>query len=596
MSDRVDDPAEIRLERMAASPAPDQTLHPEAKASPRLRDEPIAPAPRLLYNQLSLQQLAEERYVSDLLDIWGDAHPNGGGDDRLRDIFVRGVLRVVDPVALTTSVPVEESAAPPAGIPGDAGEVELLVTRRAAALDSPEMAEEFIRTVLAPTLARLEDQHLGTREQRVDIIVRALDRVQGSAGAATLADALARYMEGQGERSTGYFATLGNLGTLAFRPDNPAPSYFLAHHGLRGMLALTPLPADAERLGRRVASTISFNMAARIASARQDQGLPPDEPFRTTVQALLRISTLAANEIELEDGPERADSLASKLGLEPASIATLTVVSSMSGVSAAWGEAGPDLARLEATGAIIIDAAGDGSGAVSRLFNAGVSLNRSTNAAGFAPARLAIYALGLRIALRRAPSLVEALVEFNGLQCAGNLIAAAEGQAGRLEGLKPLLSNIAALASWTDLERIDAKAERNLAVIGLATKRLGIKAGELDTDEMRVAVETALASLLAGGFSADEGPPDDASVVRAVFTSRELAGDGEWGLANVIGELVRQRDETLTDVLARYSTFLDAGPFVPLGLISAEHWEQEEARHLVPLDSIVPALEELSVR
>lgn len=586
----------------------------DTKGDPGLRAaEPIA-APL----QEVEPRTPEELYTQFLRTIWNVVHPNatpGARQEQLWEAGRAGVLSVIEPAALSGRADTSPSGGSSGAIAGTVVEVELLVANDVDQLADPARVVPYVHERLAPTFERFERMGEGSRERRVDVVVRALRPLAGLPGTVRLVtDSLVGYLEGQpeAERDDGFYATVGNLAVLCVgRQNAPArsASLVLYHRVLDGMMALARhgVATDPRTVAANV-TTAAGNAAALIALAQLDEDRDAADA-RLVLVDLLTIAAATARSADVED--ERATTVLALLDLTVAGPPgdVVAVLSQMVGAGAPWGEDLVEVSRLESAGGIAKLLEGQGTNAVSGMFNAAVSLDRhaASDTQPFLEGQLVLNGLGLWIATETSDTLLAALVDSNGLRCAVNLLGTAvtyhdvvPGARWRElvgQGFGELLSALAALGAWDSLTTLgDDSVRLSVARVARAVRRLDVSAaeGEVDKDSLVRRLRDVLRALLPDWRPSGDLAVDCAGAVRAVFA--ELLAKPEWELGQRVKELSEKRADP-AGVLERYYAPYTAGdaPPVAAGIISRSDWDTLGTRLLQPVTSVAARLRAFSI-
>ncbi len=218
-----------------------------------------------------------------------------------------------------------------------------------------------------------------------------------------------------------------------------------------------------------------------------------------------------------------------------------------------------------------------------------------------------INCLGLRMAFRQSPNLVEALTFYDGLDCAVNFAASyvdyrREGSVPPLlRDLEPFMRLLVSLSVWPPLDgRAPATDQGRLAS---AAGAVGItRDGQANFAELPDQTETAIEVLRAQ--AKPEAPPrvddpvlDAAALTRHVFQRMLPRPPDVEGLPAKLDKVIAGRGDAGATLRTRYQAYarvskdgVGPGPLVAAKVMTKFEWDELEARLLSRLPSIVPAL------
>ena len=551
------------------------------------------------------REAAEALYRERLAQIWSAAL---GDDTERAGEFDRFVTAMTD---VGAAIPVSE-APQAAGLAGDATTVRVLVSDAVRGADSSTI-EQFMRDVLAPTIDRLEREGRVTAEERSDIVGSTLFPLRRDPAAGTLALAVVRHLHTQppDQRGAGWFATVANMGGVVTgvrdrdRSEAGVAVYHLVLSGLR-----QTAESSSEFLtggnARLAVNNSAFNGAAAMADMLQRERLGHSNPAAMRVLRQLKVISGATVR---DQGVDRAVGLAVLEALAlPADdpVAAITALVDMGAVAGAWQADLTGQARLEAASGTADAATADPRDAAGRLFNAGVSLGRREDRRSpeVVLRRMLLNVLGLRLSLGRSEDVVTDLVEFSGLDCAVNLVAAYNeyrGFEGRPnDAVHDLVRRLVALGSWPPLAgrapAVDLARLRNVGTeIGISAARTA------EAPQLPGPVQSAIDALrvMLDLPAAVEAPVfDTARIVGAMFggSFEAPSGDGE-PLERQVAEVVRFRGDPVRALLIQYEPLapnaadpIGSGPLVPAGLMARAEWDSLVGRVTAPLASVAPLL------
>jgi hypothetical protein len=507
---------------------------------------------------------------------------------------------------------------------GDAATVQLLVSA-AVERATPEELTEFIGSTLPATVERLEAEGRATRESIADIVLAALFRLDGVAAIADVLSALFGYLAAEEHRpGVGQLVTAGQVGRLLSDlrpPESHFQSAYIYHFVLRGVWREAGRNGQAQELVSKAAGNLGIIMWRLLRLNRRLPGSGPDPGIwvadargTAVLRALRGIGAVCSREPAIER--PLAEEVLVGLGLEhPAPAAALAVVEGLGALANPWSGDPVDVARLEASSAVVAAGAGERRTVAPRLYNAAVTLRLSEGAASvpFIGARLALNALGLRWALRLAgdDDLLAAMAGLEGLDCATSLLGDSLTYQDVSPRDEPLWSALTALAQQIGgLPRELAGVPSllvPLARIDQTIRRLAVPAITGVTPRALAGAADQLINVLQPGQSSPAGHGVGNQLVESAWTIRELfeqtLGHRDWGLRAPIAELVERRQDPLADFRLRYEPYagpigdrFGAGTLVPGGLLDSDQWRSVgESLHRDP-GSIAPHLVDLAAR
>lgn len=595
-------------------PPPGQAVDSGDKETTTEKDQPIVTT-----------ELAPEdkrtpaEYVDGLLrKAWRDAHSDHSWDDADVERFVSELGRVTDvstfaPKPLLDALMHGDDAKLGTALPGDISEVQLRISALANQLGEPGSTAAFVRRALAATVERLERDGVGSREERVDLIVRIVRDVAGRPATARLALALHRYLAGQTSRTLGYYVTVTNLASLMVTTAESSAelfSSFLHHHALLGALRLarTRELDTSESLAATVVTNSSHNLAAVLAQHLQKRRDPEVESEARPM--LRRLMTIAASAATRRGGEVGSAWTVSLLHLDEDVPAPdiITALHEMGSIPMAWDSPSIDLAWLEASSAVAVLSSDDPTATAARLFNAGISLNNPTlKEPEGSVARCLMNAFGLLAAVTLAPDLPSALTTFHGLDCAVNFLGAStrvkvENHA-EWAVIHPLARLVASLPRH--LIRNEPELARNLELdfgrIAGSSRQLALNGEEpVGHDALGAVAVGAVRQLIGRDPTPDRLIEQNELIELGAFVLdqvfRTILGQEKWSLRSEVLAVARSRqhpDQTLVEQYERFAEPRDdelgASPLVPW-VTDEETWQGIGRELLDPIDSIVSSL------
>jgi hypothetical protein len=580
--------------------------------------------------EAALTRSPADVYEERLRAIWqathgGDSPPGPDSGDTAAWDLVREAVGGVENLTLIGAAVAEQYRRLSAGqaggtqgigLAGDPSTIELLVSTAIEQLPREEIPA-FVSGPLAVTVERLQ-REVGrngdmTRERIVDIVLRALEPLRGTAWAARLVPPLLGFLNGERRKPTiGIYATVAMLAQLTVGLNDRQSRLiriFLYHYALVGVWRLFEQgDITFEPQVRQVVSVSAGNAGMNLWQLLPER--TADGRGAREVLLLRTILTTTAREMGI--GEAQAATILAALGLaNPEARAALTVLNEAGALGGPWTSDWLDLAWLESAAAVAAIASGSAPDqAAARLYNAAVSLQAvaEPQAAGPLRARMLLDGLGLRWSLLLGTDVVDALDRLEGLDCASGFLRAVsqyqdEGHdqtefwppviklAVLLSDLpKRLPRNRPALAAG--IAKL-AEAARNVRLAGTVARDVGI-------EELAATTVGAIDALRPSGVSpqADDLQPyllDTAALIRSVF--EEILGRATWGLRDTIDEMVGLRSNPPEQFISRYQPFteppasrLGTGPPVTAGVVSPQEWEDIESALLHDPGSIVPAL------
>lgn len=585
------------------------------------------PAPEVTLAPPSAADLYKER----LRGIWEATHgglsppgATGGNADAWElvqnAVIDGGNLALIGAAVIAQHRKPADVAGGPAdtGLAGDARTVEILVGSAIQQL-AAEQIPVFISGTLARTVERLE-REIGrssdvTREQIVDIVLRALEPLRGTAVAGRLVPPLLGFLSGERRRPTvGIYTTVAVLSQLMIGLDDRQSRLvriFLYHYALLGVWRLLhenpglPFDAPTRQLVSVAAGNAGMNLwqvlPERIAGATGTE----------QVMTLRVIHMVTARELGVAETD--AAGLLNALGMaNPHARAMLTVINEAGALGSPWSKDWTDVARLESAAAVAAIAAGSAPDqAAARLYNASVSLQGLANATALEPlrARMLLNALGLHWSLQLATGLRDALDRLEGIDCASGFLYAAGQYQDEGHGpaaFWPAVVELAALLGELHrrLPQDRPALTTKVARLADATNRVRLPSGtiprEASYEELAAAAIRAVDALrLSGAIPQAENLQshllDTATMIRSIFD--QILAQATWGLRERIEELADRRGDPRDEFTARYQPFtepadspLGTGPPVAAGVATPQEWETIAHGMLRDPGSLVPAL------
>lgn len=572
---------------------------------------------------------AADLYKERLRGIWEATHgglnppgansPNAGAWELVQDAVINGGNLALIGAAVVqhrSSAGAGGGAADP-GLSGDPRTVEILVGSAIQQLP-PEQIPAFISGPLARTCERLE-REVGrgdvTREQIVDIVVRAMEPLRGTEVAGRMVPPLLGFLNGENRAPTvGIYTTVAVLAQLMIGLDDRRSRLvriFLYHYALLGVWRLLHedpgLAFDAPV--RQVVSVAAGNagmnlwqvLPDRVAEAR---GTPEVLALRVILMITVR---------ELGVAEPDAAAILEALGMaNPHARAMLTVINEAGALASPWSADWTDVAWLESAAAVAaVAAAASPDQAAARLYNASVSLQGLPDAAAPGPlrARMLLNALGLYWSLLLGTGLRDAMDRLEGVDCASGFMYAAgqyQDEGHDQTRFWPAVTGLAALL--TDLPRRLPQDRPVLATkvarLAEAAGRVRLPAGTIPREPEYANLVTATIGVIDALRSSGAIPEtesltahllDTATVIRGVY--EEILDRQDWGLRETVEDLTSRRGNPREEFLSSYApysepadSFLGTGPPVTAGAASEEEWNQIAAVLLRDPGSIVPVL------
>ncbi|MGH8906865.1 MAG: hypothetical protein ACRD0K_10200 [Egibacteraceae bacterium] len=571
--------------------------------------------------QIPQERSWEDGYRARLELIWEVAHASSGYqfDPGERQAFLDSMVDV-----LSESPPGEREAAltadMPEAIPGDVGTVELVIDAQVPQLRDPTALERFVRYTVAPTMRRLERRGEGTYEQRVDAISSVLSAVRGTPATADLAWQLVAYLQGQApeDRGMGFYTTIAilavSLSTVSPAAGGPRNEqagfcYHLTVEGMRWVAMRDELD-ELDPASSGIVSSAAFNLASGISTLFQRRGGASD-PDLPMLRELKAISAATASPLNIEE--QRAADVVQALGFHTdRHVPFATVLSNMGSVTQAWVQTQIGRARLEATSGVVDAASDRPEHPAARLFNAGVSLGRARDAVAqeqvlaILEGRFLLNAVGLRIALTLGGDLIEALIRYDGLDCAVNFVATfAEYRRTSgpetLRALEPLTQELLNLTTSARVRQASPPAD--IGRLLNSAQRLNLTPKQqTDFSALPRMIEQAIEAIRA----ATNGPAlhedqllDSARLVRHTFATVVPQTPESAHLQQTVDEVVASRDRPVETLIDRYAPYarspehpvVGIGPLVPAGVVDPATWDSFVQWLSAPAPSMVPALQ-----
>jgi hypothetical protein len=382
---------------------------------------------------------------------------------------------------------------------------------------------------------------------------------------------------------------------------------FLYHYALNGMWHLvrdgqTTLDARVRDVVAGAAGNSAMNLWQILPT--RTAATPGGEVVRS-----LRMIT-AATLRDLPVAENDAEQILSLLGMEAADApAALTVLEAIGGLGGAWTSDPADMARAESAAAVTAALVRTRHSQVAaRLYNAAVSLIAATGSpANPLRARMLLNALGLRWALIYGSDLIDAMDEYEGLDCAFAFLRAAR----QYEDER--LNQGASWPAVTRLMELLAELPRQLPhdrpgmITGLA--RLSEIAnqvrqpGAASRDSISAAELAGAVAAAIDEFRSAKGPPasadqeadlfDTAALIGMTFT--DILGNTRWGLREAVDDAIRKRTHPDEEFIERYLPYTEpegvgTGPPVAAEAVDPAEWHVIESSMLRDPGSLVSIL------
>lgn len=562
----------------------------------------------------------EEIYEVRLRRFWAAAHRSAEVPDGVEeewDVFKESMVRLGALGAL-----VEDDTLPSEEIAGSLDDIQLIVNHRIEQGLVPNEVVNFIRTSLAPTIDRVEQRHEGTPERRTDIIIKALEPLQGTPEGANLGCELMRYMQTQSpeQRLVGYYDTIDDIGSLvrAGSEEYRLKGVLISHVVLDGMRTLVSDPrVEFNNFALGIVSNSAYRLATVLSGIFNERQEQPGIQASRVVRDLQAISAATTPVLPIDQA--EGTRLARILGFQTRHpIDFLTVLEDMGSVGVAWQNSRIGQSRLVAMSGVTAALADKQVNAVSRMFNAGVSLaledqTRSSPSEKTVRGRLLLNTVGLRLALFFAKNLFTALTQFSGLNCGVNLVGAfvpyqrmPDAIASVNQEFLPLIQDILNLTKSPTFQDFGARTGPSLARLAAASGALKLPPeAQPNFDLVPQHIEQALDSLrptMDVSGSLDNLLLDSAQLITSLFDSILVAEESE-DLGELVEGVVQNRENADTALIERYTAYASSagdavgpGPFVVAEVMTPEEWDGVATQLLKPRITIAPLLRQFEVQ
>lgn len=508
---------------------------------------------------------ARDLLADHVREIWDVVHTDHRPSETEFAALLQAVMQFVEPEGMLAGrqdagEPIAEVA--DEAITGPVSSIELTVTSETRSIRDPNEIATYIRRRLVPTIDRLQGQSGVTPEARVDIVVQALEAIDGDPRLPPIVSRLYGHLltQPREHRGPGFYATVGTLGGLLTSTDarSSVLRMFLYHQVLAGLWSVRD-EADAGNARRLAASAVtvaSQHTASMVADIFQEREAQLSDTGRAAIVTLMRISAATTKSLETED--DVMARLFATLGVtstRPRDAAT--VIQDLATVATAWSDDVPRLIRLQATAALVT-AAISSPRAAAAFFNAGVAVNRLPADRVNTKAQLLLFALGLSWAFHLTPTPADAILSGHGLPNAVNFLATVGRRQDQLDdssrtAVRALARHLAGLARWAPLQR-SAAAQLSLARLDGAARQAGVEVdGEFSPEALTKAVAEVITQLRRSSGSSDP-------IVDATTIVRDLMVDlgvHQPHLDQVVDHCVELREQPIAAALDLYVPFLN---------------------------------------